>query len=111
MDEFNDLFETFETPARANLYLFCSRVTFTEHSVIFLDTEVQIDAHEELRSLFKKAKKKAFESTTTADLARKLIWFCCQKLFFATFSGSLVLDRSTRRELILLAEVYIDRTE
>jgi hypothetical protein len=110
MDEFTELFETFQTEARASLYLFCTRVTFSDDTVTVFDTTVSLDTFDELRSLFKKAKKKAFESTTTQDDAKKLIWFCCQKLLFATDSGSLAFDRSTRRELILLADMYIERT-
>jgi hypothetical protein len=112
MDEFIELYETFETEARASLFLFCSLVTFHEDTLEVLGEEVSCPA--ELRSLFKKAKKKAFDDNTTAEEARKLIWFCCQKLLFlkdnTSEPPSFVFDRSTRRELILLADMYIERT-
>ena len=112
MDEYIELFETFETEARASLFLFCSLVSFSEDTVSVLGESGPCPP--ELKSLFKKAKKKAFEKETTSEEARKLIWFCCQKLLFlkdnTSEPQSFVFDRSTRRELILLADMYIERT-
>lgn len=112
MEEFHELHETFQTEARASLFLFCELVVFEDNGLGVLgETYTDIDDLETLKRLFRKAKKKAFEDTTSPDLARKLIWFCCQKLFFLkTSDSSLVLDRSTRRELLLLADMYIERT-
>lgn len=110
MEEFEELYATFQTDARANLFTFVELFSFESDTFLFLGTTYCPEDPESLRSLFRKARKVAFRETTTQELARRLIWFCAQKVLYAQGPDGLLLDRSERRELILLTDMYLERT-